>query len=251
MKCPRAVIFDLDDTLAESFQAPTGEIIGRLKKLLNAIPIGIATAASFERMEAQFLGEFTALPSVSQLFIFPNMASQCYVWDSGWKQAYSIAFTPEEYEAIDAAIKASVMEIGLVPDPLYEPVIVNRGGKVAYAAIGFDAPAEVKNSWDPERTKRSGLKEALERRLPNVEVSIGGSTTIDITPKEVDKAHGVRWLSKQLGIAPQEMLYVGDALFEGGNDSVVIPTGIETRFVTGPDETSNVIDELLNACQAN
>ena len=41
------------------------------------------------------------------------------------------------------------------------------------------------------------------------------------------------------------MLYLGDALYAGGNDSVVIPTGIQTRQVNGPDDTAGIIDELL------
>jgi len=41
------------------------------------------------------------------------------------------------------------------------------------------------------------------------------------------------------------MLYVGDALKEGGNDSVVIETGIRTQEVSGPQETAKVIEEVL------
>ena len=42
------------------------------------------------------------------------------------------------------------------------------------------------------------------------------------------------------------MLYVGDALEEGGNDSVVIPTGVKTQEVFGPEETAKVIEEILS-----
>ena len=36
-----------------------------------------------------------------------------------------------------------------------------------------------------------------------------------------------------------------DALYEGGNDAVVIPTGVRTRSVSNPSETADLIDELL------
>jgi hypothetical protein len=81
-------------------------------------------------------------------------------------------------------------------------------------------------------------------------VLIGGKTTIDITRAGVDKAFGVRWLSERLNIPPQAMLFVGDALYEGGNDAVVIPTGIQTRSVTGPSETAKIIDDLLSICSS-
>jgi hypothetical protein len=41
------------------------------------------------------------------------------------------------------------------------------------------------------------------------------------------------------------MLYIGDALFPGGNDEVVKETGIETRQTSGPEETARIIRELL------
>ncbi len=51
MKCPKIAIFDLDDTLAESFQPPKSEMIDRLEKLLEHIPVAIISAAGFPRIE--------------------------------------------------------------------------------------------------------------------------------------------------------------------------------------------------------
>jgi hypothetical protein len=41
------------------------------------------------------------------------------------------------------------------------------------------------------------------------------------------------------------MLFVGDALYPGGNDEVVISTGAQTRSTSGPPETNKIIEELL------
>jgi hypothetical protein len=43
-----------------------------------------------------------------------------------------------------------------------------------------------------------------------------------------------------------EMLYIGDALFEGGNDEPVIATDIQTKPVVSPLETSEVVRHLQN-----
>ena len=56
-----------------------------------------------------------------------------------------------------------------------------------------------------------------------------GTTTIDITRKGIDKDFGIRKLSERLGIPPERMVYVGDALFPGGNDAIVKETGIATQ----------------------
>ena len=76
----------------------------------------------------------------------------------------------------------------------------------------------------------------------------GGRTAIDITQKGVDKASGVTWLAKRLGMEEKDMLFVGDELYEGGNDACVIPTGIQTVEVSSPKETAVVIDQILAAC---
>ena len=44
------------------------------------------------------------------------------------------------------------------------------------------------------------------------------------------------------------MLYVGDALYPGGNDAAVIPTGIRTISTSGPVETESIIDDLQKTC---
>ena len=41
------------------------------------------------------------------------------------------------------------------------------------------------------------------------------------------------------------MLFVGDAIYPGGNDYVVMEAGVETRQVQNPQETESLIDKLL------
>jgi phosphomannomutase len=55
----------------------------------------------------------------------------------------------------------------------------------------------------------------------------------------------VRRLSEITHQPISAMLYIGDALFPGGNDEIVKETGIETRQVGGPAETTEVIEEML------
>ncbi len=247
MQLPKAVIFDLDDTLAESFQPPAQSMISLLARLLGHMPVGILSAASFHRMERDFLPVLAESPHIDQLYLMPNSSAQAYRWDAGWQLEYGIALSEDDRTRITKAIEESVAETGVIePNPKYEPLIVDRGVQIAYAALGLSATAEDKIAWDPDRSKRNLLKDAIDKRIPDFEVLLGGTTTIDITTRGITKAHGVKWLSEQLSIEPTEMLFVGDALYEGGNDSVVIPTGIKTRPVKNPAETETVIHELLS-----
>ncbi|MBV9159195.1 MAG: HAD-IIB family hydrolase [Candidatus Kaiserbacteria bacterium] len=252
MECPKAVIFDLDDTLAESFRPPRDDMVTRLSRLLEAMPVAIMSAAGFPRIEADFLHKMTNSPRIDSFYIFPNSSAQCFTHEAGsWQKAYSFQLTDEERAKVRNALAESVAEVSLEFHPHYLPAIVDRDVQIAYAALGLEASEADKKAWDPDQRKRKKLKESLEKKLPDFEVLIGGKTTIDITHKGVNKAYGVTWLATRLGLPTIEMLYVGDAFYEGGNDAVVIPTGIQTRSVTGPPETLTAIDEILATCAAN
>ena len=248
MECPRAALFDLDDTLAESFKPPRPETLLRFKRLLEKVPCAIITAAGFVRIHDQFLPELITSPKIGRLYVFPNSAAECYTYSGEvWEKIYSFALTPEERSMITSAIRESAEKLK-IGHPTYKSMIIDREAQVAFAAIGLDAPLDEKKAWDPDQVKRKKLKTALEKQLPDFEVLIGGMTTIDITRKGINKSYGVTWLAQKLELKPEEMLYVGDALYPGGNDEVVIATGVKTRPVTGPAETNAVMDELLGLC---
>jgi HAD superfamily hydrolase (TIGR01484 family) len=236
---PKAVLFDVDDTLAESFQPPTPSMLARLRALLDKTAIGIISAAGFPRIERDFVATLTDSPHATRLYVLPNSSAQAYTWADGWNEEYSLALSGEERTRIEECLRRA----DAAPDP--RAIILDRGVQVAYAAIGLDASLEDKRAWDPDQKKRTAMKQALDAMLPEYEVLIGGMTTIDITRKGINKAYGVRWMAERLRCEPKEMLYIGDALYPGGNDYVVIDTGVQVRKVSGPADTEHAIDELL------
>lgn len=251
MKCPAVAIFDLDDTLAESFRTPPPEILEGLQKLLELMPVAIMTGTGFQKIEDRFLPVLTAHPRSDRLYIFPASSGQAYIRKNGsWEQVYDLALTESERAHIKAVVTETVNASELRDTPHYGDQIVDRGAQVAYTHVGVDASKDVKDSWDTDGSKRRSLWNTLKQKLPEFEILMGGATTIDITRKGINKSYGVKWLSERLSIPPAEMLYVGDALYPGGNDAVVIPTGIQTLSVSGPDETKVIIKEILAACSA-
>ncbi|MFA6432983.1 MAG: HAD-IIB family hydrolase [Candidatus Paceibacterota bacterium] len=247
---PRAILFDLDETLAESFQPPTPAMLDRFERLLATVPTAIITGGSYLRIEHDFLSGMHQGSDLSKLFLFPNSSAECFLFKNGsWELEYSIGvLTPEEKEHIIDTILQVVAETPDFKDtPFFGNRIIDRGVQIAYTVVGLDATQEIKMAWDPDRSKRLRFCEALGAKLPAFEVLVGGASTIDVTRKGMDKAYGVQWLSKRLDVPVGQMLYIGDALFPGGNDYVVIPTGIQTRIVSGPEETAKIIDELLAA----
>ena len=76
---------------------------------------------------------------------------------------------------------------------------------------------------------------------------LGGATSVDVTKPGIDKAYGIRKLRDTLGIAIHDMIYVGDALFPGGNDYPAEEAGVASIQVRDPDESKRVIEAIV-AC---
>lgn len=246
---PRAVVFDLDNTLALAFEHLSPRTSAGLSKLLERIPVAIMSGATIERMEEYMLPTLPANANRANLYLFPNTGASCYVCDKGvWQRAYNNIFTKEEFDAIVSALNEGIKHTGIVEGvPQWGERVLARDAQVTFAGLGVDAPAEEKRAWDPDRSKRAKLKEFLDTKLAHIplDIRISSRTAIDITRKGVDKALGVRYLAERLHLDPSEMLFVGDDLKPHGNDAMVIPTGIQTRETSGPEETASIIEELV------
>ena len=248
MQCPKAALFDLDDTLAESFQAPKPAVKASLSALQALIPVAIITGAGFERIEKDVLTGMDAISS--NFYLFPNSSAQCFMYADGiWEMKYSLALSEDERTQIKGAIQECLDSIDVLRDaPHFGEQVVDREAQIAFTVVGLEAPQEVKKGWDPDGTKRRTIVEILNKKLDGFDILIGGASTIDITRQDINKAHGVEWFAKYLDMRPQEMLYLGDALYEGGNDYVVIQTGIQTISVANPGETAKILEELVTVC---
>ena len=106
---------------------------------------------------------------------------------------------------------------------------------------------EEKKKWDSDYAKRKKIKAILDTLIPEFSVRMGGATSIDVTKPGIDKAYGVRKLRDVLGISLKEMIFIGDALFAGGNDYPAELAGVVSIPVQGPHETKRVVETII-AC---
>lgn len=244
MQTPRAMIFDLDGTLAESLQQLSPEMSELMAKLVQKMPVAIMTGSKMERTAPRFPKEFAG----QNAYLFPANAAVCYIFKNGdWQMVYEMPLSSEEKHKIRNGLAVALLQTGMSEPPpqVWGPRVDDRKSKMSFAYFGIDAPLEVKKPWDPDGIKRKPLLDALEPLLPDFTVSIGGTNTIDITRKGVTKALGIRKFSEMTGIPVSDMLYVGDKLQPGGNDFVVKETGISTHEVRGPQETATFVRSVL------
>lgn len=244
----KLIIFDFDGTLNKS-KLPMNERMGTLIcELLAKTQVAIISGASFARFEKQFLKNLPCSNAeLSKLFLMPTSGSSLYAYKkNGWVKMYGEPLPEKDILKIHKAFENIVVDANITPpDKIYGELIEDKGGQVTYSALGQEAPIELKKDWDKDHSKRGKIVNALGSLIPEFEVRIGGTTSIDITKKGIDKAYGIVKITENLDIHKDNVLFIGDALFQGGNDSSVKETGVVTVQVSGPKETEKIIRSLL------
>lgn len=245
----RLVVFDLDGTLAESKQAVDPEMGRLLTELLAVRPVAVISGGDWPQFERQLVGFLPETADLSRLFLLPTSGTKLYRFDGAWHGVYAENFAAEERDRIVAAVENAVETAGLAKDAATGEKVEDRGSQITFSGLGQAASLEAKMKWDPDRQKRDRLKALLDEMLPDFSVRIGGSTSIDITRRGIDKAYGIGKLAEAAGITSDEMLFIGDALYPGGNDAPVRAMGVSTIAVRDIEETKRVIGTLIQSAK--
>ncbi len=242
------VIFDLDDTLAPSKQPVDSEMAGLICDLLTDHKVAVISGASYAQFERQLIGSIKCDgDNLKNLYLLPTNGSTMYVYDDNWSCKFAKLLSKDDKEKIRNAFTEVYEKTDYkYPENPYGVVLEDRGAQMTFSALGQEAPLDEKRAWDPDREKRRKMKIVLDPLLSeDLEVSIGGTTSIDITQKGINKAFGIKELSKNLSIPEEKMLFIGDSLGEGGNDAPAKETGVETRAVRTVEDTKKFIREIL------
>ena len=243
----KLIVFDLDGTIAESKSPLDAEMANLLSRLLTVVKVAIISGGNWPQFQRQVLSHLGQDAHLKQLSILPTCGTKFYRYESGWELLYSEDFTVEEKEKIIRSLKQTIAKSGFETQKIWGQQIEDRGSQITFSALGQEAPIEPKEKWDPDFSKRKQMKDFLDTLIPEFSVRLGGTTSIDVTKPGIDKAYGIRKLRDTLGIAIQDMIYVGDALFPGGNDYPAKEAGALCIQVRDPEESKRVI-EAITAC---
>lgn len=243
---PRLIAFDLDDTLAPSKSPLDPRMARLLAQLLEIAEVCVISGGRFAQFRDQVIARMPPTASLRRLHLMPTCGTQYFRWSDGeWTQQYAENLTEAEKEAALAAVEEEARRLGLWESETWGPVLEDRGSQITFSALGQAAPVDAKKAWDPAGDKKNALRAAVQERLPELEVRSGGSTSVDITRRGIDKAYGMNRLAALTGIPFSDMLFVGDRLDPDGNDFPVIALGIPTRAVDDWEQTARLVEELV------
>lgn len=232
------VAFDLDGTLALSKQPLEDSMGEALADLLHVAHVAVISGGDWAQFEKQVASRLPARANRSKLWLLPTTGTKLYTFQAGeWRRVCADLFSSADKEQILKAFDLSLEKTGFKPEKTWGNRIEDRGSQITFSALGQQAPIQEKEHWDPDFAKRKVIQKDLRERLPNMSINMGGATSIDVTQKGVDKAYGLKRLRDQSGIPLEQMMFIGDAIFPGGNDYPAWQLGLKTVQVKNPDGT--------------
>lgn len=251
----KLIVFDLDDTLAQSKTPMDAEMADLVKQLLEKKKMAVIGGGKYEIFKWQFISQLKFPKSLfKNLSLFPTCGTAYYNYNSGWKNVYAHNLSKEEKTQVRKVFEQVYKEIGYKhPKKVYGVILEDRKSQMSFSPLGQEVVTvlgkrglKMKEEWrrkyDPIRHQIAKL---AAKYLPNLEVRVGGITTIDVTMQGIDKAYGVKQMEKYLKIKIKDMIYIGDSIFPGGNDYAVLKTGIDYIKIKSPEETKKIIRHIL------
>ncbi len=245
----KVIVSDLDGTLAQSKAKISSDMAEVISHVLRRYKMAVVSGGAYSQFQKQFLSELNCPKELlSNLYLFPVNGSACYYYDNKyntWRQKYFEALSLDEKKKIVTALNDAIRESGVdVSDP-YGQLIEDRGSQITFSGRGQDAPLEVKQAWDPDKSKRQKIVEKLGNKLSDYEVRMNATTSIDITRKGINKAYAIEKIEEMFGVKDEDIIFIGDALYEGGNDEPIKITGVDFIQESGPNETIELLSRYM------
>ncbi|MFH1801596.1 MAG: HAD-IIB family hydrolase [archaeon] len=243
MKNKRIIICDIDGTLADSDTEVSDEILNLISKLQKKYIFVTMGNGHYIHLYNQFLKKYIEKVG-KEIYIFPLGGLEAYkTTPEGIVKLYSNDFSEEEKRKIVRTISDFIREKKIEADTYDQ--IEDRGSMIVFSALGRKADKELKKNYDPDKSKRQKfIEEDFKEKLPECEIKIGGTTTLDFTKKGITKAFGIEKIKNMFKINFEDMIYFGDDLQEGGNDHA-IKEFVEFVEVKNPEDTFKKLKKYL------
>ena len=202
-------VFDMDGTLTPARLPMTVEFAVRFYEWQKTHKSFIATGSDYTKVEEQLP------PSVINGFtgIYCSMGN---VLKAQGQIVYQKDFTPSPLllERLEG-FRANTA----YPGPLFDNYIENRIGMVNFSVLGRNCPYTERErycAWDSAHHERATIQQKLLQEFPDLDIAVGGSVSMDITPKGCGKEQIALHLRETY---PDEgIIFFGDRTFKGGND---------------------------------
>ncbi len=242
MKKYKHIFFDVDGTLTRS-RSPMKKTMERILRSLikSGRDVIAVSGADLTQMRKQ-VGGLNLYWKHNVYFLAQNGN---YAQDKSTRVLWSNILSPESKSDINNHINTIRVNLTNIFESADESdLIQDRGSQISLSLLGHHAELERKEGFDPDGSRRREILQRFPLISDRVEVRIGGTTCLDYFEKGKNKGFNVKQMIEEMKWNPGDCVYVGDALFEGGNDETVKGI-IDTHPVKSPEDTVSFIKNQM------
>lgn len=248
LSAKKLISFDADGTLVLSKTQMDPEMVEIFNRLLHSkYMVNIVSGGKYSIFFDNIISQITKDPTdLKSLTLSPTCGARLFEFDREWNEVYKDELSDDEKRKIYEAFDYALEKANHLHQKLYGELLEDRGTQITFSACGQEAPLEIKSAYDPDFQKRLYIKKFLDEKISNLDVKVAGTTSIDVTKKGINKAYAMRKLMERFNLNMDEILFIGDALLEGGNDEPVSLMGIDSIEVKNVEETKTLINKILS-----
>ena len=99
--------------------------------------------------------------------------------------------------------------------------IEDRGSMVNFSVVGRNCTQEQREDyfkWDKKMGERNITCMEIKGTWPTLDAVVGGQISVDIYPKGMDKSQVLNVIEQERLVPPNEYIFIGDGIENGGND---------------------------------
>ena len=252
----KALIFDMDGTLTPATQRMSEEMAKALVNVSNGYKKYLVTGSSYSSVVKQ----------IPENFLLNNFDK---VFACNGTSVYNTNIDPDdETRPIEADLIHKVQlldhysqaDINHLVSRLLKIVseshtkfktgtfIEWRGSQINFSVVGRNCSLEQREDyvkWDKKSNERQKIVNKLTEEFEGwgLGFKLGGQISIDITRKEWDKTYSFEHIS----LDPQECVFFGDKIVEGGNDYEIAMACGQYHAVKSPEDTIKILSHYTNA----
>jgi HAD superfamily hydrolase (TIGR01484 family) len=246
----RIIIADVDETICDSCQEISDEMAHQINSLIKKgfhfAFISGTTVKELQRMiSSKVIEAHHILGTTGTNYTFVNNQGNNSDNNQRTKEIYNHSFTDEEKKNIFTVLEKLITQFNIQSMTTKEDQLQDRDSQITLSAIGRNASLELKKKYDPDGLKRKEWINFIKEELNDYELKIGGTTSLDVTRKGLDKAWGIKEFAKYYNLPLNEIIYFGDKLYPGGNDYAASKI-VDCVAVKSPEDTLKELRRLYH-----
>ena len=236
LKDKKHIIFDMDGTLTESRSVIDMYMIGALSKLFVSHDVVIISGAERRQMKEQLLGL-----NLGTITIMAQSGNDAF---KGIEQIIGNLLTFEDVHSVLLHI-SDIQDNNGMGEEVGGDRIEIRGGQISWSLLGHNYDKEAKRNFDPDGIIRRKFLEKTPFVNDDMMVKIGGTTCLDYTRDGWGKRGNIQTLVYKNKWSLGDCVYIGDQLYEGGNDEEV-KNIMDVIQVDSPEQTLKVVNNIID-----